>query len=141
MKAMFLTLAMILVSSIMGVSAQNLIYTNTCKTESETVKECIAYNSDEDRPDTKTIYTYNKNGDMVSKVVSKWTEGEWLIRSKSEFSYDDAKLSVVTHTKWDNRINNWANESQYTNFLYDDNGDFLTAVDSKGNSENLVTAR
>lgn len=141
MKTTLITLAMILVSSVISVSAQNVIYTNTSKTDVETVKECIAYNSDEDRPETKTVYTYNESGDVVSKVISKWIDGEWQTKSKSEFDYDGAKLSAITHTKWDNNTCNWAEESQYTNYFYDNNGDFLTAIDSKGDSVKLATAR
>lgn len=141
MKTTLITLAMILVSSIMSVSAQNIVYTNTSKTDAETVKECIAYNSDEACPETKTIYTYNDSGDIVSKVIYKWSNSEWQVKSKSEFSYEDSKLSVIAHTKWDNKTKNWSDESQYTNYLYDNNGDFLTSIDSKGDSVKLVTAR
>lgn len=141
MKTTMFTLAMLLLSSLMTINAQNVIYTNTDRTDVGTVKECIAYNTHLSQPTSKTIYTYNENGDMISKVIWKWIDGEWQTKSKSEFSYEDAKLLLVTHTKWNNSTNNWAKDSQYTNFLYDNNGDFLTTIDSKGDSETLVTAR
>ncbi len=74
----------------------------------------------------KFTNTYDANGNMLTNLFEKWTNNAWVISSKSTNTYD-ANGNELTQLNevWTN--NAWVNSSKYT-YTYNAAGNMLTQL-------------
>lgn len=131
MKATVLTTILVAFLSIVNVSAsepKTKIYNNIETTENGCIKEYTFINLETLSPEKKSVYEYNAEGLLLTKTEYKWkSEGGWAGFQKYEYEYNqNNKLTYLTHTEWDSKLNTWSETSKQLAHLYDENGQLLT---------------
>lgn len=137
MKATILTTVFAALVLSINVNAQNVNrYSNVETTEFGTKKEYILVDSETLTPQTKKYYSYDAEGKMIEKVISRWDgiDNGWVNVSKYEYSYVDADsnlISLVAYTKWNKTSKDWSSESDLLVNVYDENNNYLATVYEK----------
>ena len=69
-------------------------------------------------------YTYDNNGNMLTRLTEIWTNNAWENSSRSTYTYDNnGNMLTQLKEQWTN--NAWVNDWRYTS-TYDNNGNELT---------------
>lgn len=134
MKATILTTVFAALVLSINVNAQEIkTYSNVESTDSGTTKEYISVDSETLAPLTKEIYSYDAEGKIIEKVISKWSDSdaEWANTSKYEYTYGSSDSELVAHvayTKWSKSSNAWSDESEFMVNIYDENNNFMATL-------------
>ncbi|WP_108822426.1 DUF3836 domain-containing protein [Dysgonomonas sp. Marseille-P4361] len=131
MKATILTTVFAALVLSISVNAQNVNrYSNVKATEFGTEKECISVDSKTLTPLIKQNYSFDADGKMIEKVISRWDgiDNGWVNVSKYEYTYTDADsdlISLIAYTKWNKAAKDWSSESDLLVNVYDENNNYL----------------
>lgn len=134
MKATILTTVFAAFVLSINVNAQEVkTYSNVETTELGTLKEYISVDSETLAPLAKEIYSYDAEGKIVEKVISKWNGSKlsWENVSKYEYTYGNADSDIVTlvaYTKWNKSNKVWSDESEFMVNVYDENNNFMATL-------------
>lgn len=69
---------------------------------------------------SKTEYTLNSDGDVLSYLEYKWENNNWTVSRKTESQYDDAGNKILTHS-WTVKNGEFKDDSE-TEYGYDEQG-------------------
>lgn len=137
MKATILTTLFAAFVLSINVNAQDVkTYSNVESNELGISKEFISVDSETLSPLTKEFYSYDAEGKIVEKVVSKWggSDAGWINTSKYEYAYGDANSDLVTlvaYTKWDKSNKNWSKDSEFLVNIYDEDSNYMATLYNK----------
>lgn len=140
MKTIILTSVFVVLASTMNINARNVrTYSNVESGEFGVKKEYVSINKETSKPESKEYYHYDKNGNILEKTISIWTNNVgWVNSVRYTYQYGDAnKVAYVAYTKWDNDNARWSEKSDITVQIYNDKDEFLTT--KKFQVENKVT--
>jgi len=75
---------------------------------------------------SRSTYTYDNNGNMLTRLTEIWTNNAWENSSRSTYTYDNnGNMLTELFERWTN--NAWENSSRST-YTYDNNGNMLTQL-------------
>lgn len=137
MKATILTTVFAAFVLSINVNAQDVkTYSNVESNELGISKEFISVDSETLAPLTKEFYSYDAEGKMVEKVISKWggSDAGWINTSKYEYTYGDTNSDLVTlvaYTKWDKTNKDWSEESEFLVNIYDEDSNYMATLHNK----------
>lgn len=137
MKATHLTSILVALVISITVNAQNVNrYSNMKVNEHGTQKEYISVDDKTSIPLTKQNYSYDTDGKIIEKVISRWdgVDSGWVNVSKYEYTYADADsdlIALIAYTKWNKAAKDWSSESDILVNVYDENNSYMTTVYEK----------
>lgn len=79
--------------------------------------------------DTKIDFGYNKAGDLISNLLSRWnsTTNSWIGESHVAYQYEDGLMTVSTTSDWDSTSQDWKAKWR-SDYTYDANKTLLESV-------------
>ncbi len=92
----------------------------------------------EDRT-TKELYSYDANGNLLTKLIQNWENGSWVNWLKSIYTYNTNGLLLIRLTQvWTN--DTWVNYWIYTH-NYDNNSNLLTSLLQSWQNESWLNSQ
>lgn len=70
---------------------------------------------------TKTVFTKNEKGQILSEVIYSWNNGEWIPSQKKEFIHKNGLCTTESTSIWESETNSWQ-ATQKIEKSYDSNG-------------------
>lgn len=121
----------------LSISAKNpetTTFSNVEVTATGSIKEFTTFATETNQPMQRSVYKYDLQGNIQEKVVYTWNGDKgWTGVQKLEYAYDNPnvdKPTSLTHTKWDDKTNNWSKHTRVVAYNYGNDGE-TTVTTSK----------